>query len=71
MLEFSIGRNWIVWWLTWWLGWCQIEAMEEICQFLDSTTAQFDKGTSGTVLFGTRAVLGILAGFIAFQGARK
>ena len=28
-------------------------------------------GTSGTVLFGTRAALGIFAGFIAFQGVRK
>ena len=28
-------------------------------------------GTSTTVLFGTRAALGILAGFIAFQGVRK
>lgn len=28
-------------------------------------------GTSGTVLFGTRAALGILACFIAFQGVRS
>lgn len=28
-------------------------------------------GTSETVLFGTRAALGIFAGFIAFQGVRR
>jgi hypothetical protein len=28
-------------------------------------------GTSETVLYATRAALGILAGFIAFQGVRK
>ena len=37
----------------------------------DSPWFGWMNGTSETVLFGTRAALGILAGFIAFQGVRK